>query len=495
MPVKLEFTATHSKKARNSTKRLPMSAVVDAVLKEEIDIMHPVFRIHCPNNTATLDGVNLFAIPQCYCSQLGRWYWITKVTHITTCVYDIECETDVLATFRDDIKATQAFVEYSASNGNSFVQDNRFPKMYSSRQESEKLDISEFNGTGCFILQAATSEADCNTGLLETYALTSSELKAIASKLYSKDLIQSISNVFTNPSEAIGRCLWLPLQKSEASDSACAVKFNDVTLGTGSQAKKIFSKYFGRIDVPNLHHGSYINASGERVTSWADYRNMPPYTETYIYLPGVGLMELPLQELIGNGNSQPSASIYGTLSIPTGDIIYRVVRNVDNQMHGDYPEMVMHVTGKLGVDIPTSSLSTGMGSALMSAVAFGAATFTMSVAPLSTPFMMGTAISASASAGFNANKSAMSVSGNTGSWANSLDGALDIYTMTIRYDTTDTPWDASSVMGMPLFKHITLNQLSGYVKCSNAFCKTWGTAQEIDRINAYLNGEGVILEE
>lgn len=492
MAITLEFPASHSKKARNSTKRLPTASQVDVIIKDATSISHPTFEIHCPSNNGIIGGVNLFNVPCCYCSAFSRWYWITNVEHVTTCVFNITCETDVLATFRNEIGDTVAFVEYSTSNG-SFMQDTRFPRTYESKLLSNKLKLNDFNTTGCYILQVATTQTSGSNGLLETYALAPSALKKIAQKLYATDLIGKITNTFSDPTTALGNCTWIPLKPNKAQGALTQIKFNDVSLGSGKRAKKTYSKFLGSIRIPDLHHGTYVDANGNKVQSWADYRNFPPYTEYYIYLPGVGLVEYPFQECFNSPTSQPSLGVNIYMSIPTGDVMYTLRPTTAS---GTSPEKtVMTVTGKLGYNVPTSSYQTGIGGAISSGIALGASLTTMAIAPQSIPFMAGTAINSGASTLLNAGKSSMSATGSMGSTLTSISSLMQVIGVALQYGTTDTPWSAAESMGLPLFKHIALKNLSGYVKCRNAFVNAWGSADELDRINAYLNGEGVLLED
>lgn len=491
MAVTLEFPATHSKKARNSTKRLPSTALVDCLIKEEIDIMHPKFRIHCPTNNAIINGVNLLDVPTCYCSAFSRWYWITGVRHITTCVFEISCETDVLATFRNEIKATNAFVQYSQVASTPLIQDNRFPRTSASNLKTITKTIPNFSATGCFILQVATESPSGQTGLIETYALTPKQLKQIAKKLYAKDFFTVVPNAISNPTEALGTCTWIPLKLAKAIGSTVNIMFNGISLGSGARAKRVYSGTIGILRPPDLHKSTYKDSSGNTVTSWADYRNLPPYTEYYIYLPGVGMFELPMLEAFGTGITEPGIAVSFTLSIPTGDIIYTI-----NRLPGSgTKDMIMSVAGKVGVNVPTAAMQTGSLQAITSAVTVGASALTIGLAPQSAPYMAGTMLSAGASGAYQAMKSSMSVSGNLGSWTSANNKLLKAYVSRIQYDTSDTAWDCASIMGMPLFKHKQLGELTGYVKCSNAFVECWGTLEEQAQINTYLNGEGVLLEE
>lgn len=491
--VTLSFSASNDKKRRNSTKKMSMSASVPALIKDEIDIFHPIFRVNTNNNAGDLAGTNLFSCCECYCAEFKRYYWITGVTHITTCVYDISCETDVLATFIDDIKDTTAFVEYSASAG-SFVPDNRFPRTYSSNLVGTELPLTDCNSVGTFILQVASSKATCGMGLLETYAINRGILKEIATQLYDPDFIKKITNTFSDPTTALGCCTWIPLKEEFASYSeSVPIMFNDVNMGSGAVAKKTYSKDLGTILLPELHKTTITDSNGNKINSWADYRNFPPYTEYYLFLPGVGLTELPFQEIFGDGTQQPQIKVFMEMSIPTGDVLYRIVR-LNIAKPGDVNTTIMTVAGRLGVNIPTSSYQNGIGSAISSAVATGASLATMYFAPLSAPYMAGTAINTAFSAVTNLPKSSMSVSGNLGSFISSITDLNRVIAIRVQYETTDTPWAASTIMGMPLFMHKKLGTLSGYVKCKNAFVSSWCSSGELDTINAYLNGEGVFLE-
>lgn len=495
MAIALEFPATNSKKARNSTKRLPMLGIVDAVIKEETDIMRPVFTIHCPANNGIINGVNLFATPVCYCSAFSRWYWITGVRHISTCVFEISCETDVLATFRNEIKATNAFVEYSQVASTPLIQDNRFPRTSSSNMTTVSKKISNFSATGCFILQVATNAPSGQTGLIETYALNPGQLKSIAQKLYARDFFNIIPNAISNPTEALGTCVWIPLKLSKAKSASVPINFNGIALGSGARAKRQYSQMLGWLKPADLHKSTYRDTSGNIVTSWADYRNFPPYTEYYIYLPGVGLTELPMQEAFGDGSQEPTIGVWYTLSIPTGDILYSIVRQNKSGKTVDLAGSIMTIGGKVGVNVPTSAMQTGSMQAIQSAVAVGASALTVGLAPQSLPYMAGTMITSAAQGSYQALRSAMSVSGNLGAWTSANAKTLSVHVMRIQYETSDTAWDCASIMGMPLFRHKQLGELTGYVKCSNAYCEIWGTSEEQIAVNSFLNGEGVLLEE
>lgn len=493
--IEIQFPATEYKKKRNSTKKPTTGASCQALIKDETSIFRPTFRINTENDQGTIAGSNIFRIPEVFCPRLSRWYWITDVVHITTCVYDIHCETDVLATYQDDIKNTEAYVEYSASAGTPFMQDNRFPRTFANNHYSNTLTVDDFSATGTFILQVASSSADGSGGLLNLYACSPAELSAIANRLYSADLIEKITDTFTNPTDALGCCTWIPVDKSKISSGSASIVFNNVTIGTGSIAIKHKTARIGKIKPIQLHKSRYIDANGNVVESWADYRNLPPYTQYYIYLPGAGIVEYPAQELFDDGSHEPECTIDYDLSVPTGDIIYTINRT--NGSHpGDlqYQDSVMTIAGNIGANVPTSAYQSGFGKAISSAIATGAAMATMFMAPLSEPYMIGTAVNTAASAVMNIGRSSMSASGSLGSFAIANPKALLVSVSRIQYETSDTPYAARESCGMPLFAHKKLSDLSGYVKCNNAHVLCSGSADEQDLLNRFLNGQGVYLE-
>lgn len=76
-------------------------------LKEETDLMHPVFILK--TNPIVYNSNYL------YCTSTGRYYYIDKITAMSGKRIAIECSIDVLYTYKNEILASSGWVESSAS--------------------------------------------------------------------------------------------------------------------------------------------------------------------------------------------------------------------------------------------------------------------------------------------------------------------------------------------------------------------------------------------
>lgn len=109
----MEITLYNFTKRRNSTKRPSKGILVNVNLKEGCSHYNPSFILTTnPTNYSYLSW--------------GTWYYyISDIVNTRNGVWTISCEIDVLATWKDDIKSTSAYVLYSSSNYNTDLIDSR----------------------------------------------------------------------------------------------------------------------------------------------------------------------------------------------------------------------------------------------------------------------------------------------------------------------------------------------------------------------------------
>lgn len=487
-------------KRRNSVS-LPSQPqfVVPVLLKDEVSIVRPVFRLHVgESNMGT--ALELFKCNYVYCESMHRYYWITNIEHITNDVYDVYCETDVLATWEKDIKNTNAFVMYSASHSNSMLPDSRLPISDVSYQHSivTNMDlISDDDGT--FILSAASQEANGTTGPVQMYALAPGQMKELCSLLYKKDIWGEVAEIVYSPTDALVSCTWLPLDIGFCSDGSGTLMLNEVIYGNANYAKKTHSNEFTVTPwVP--YHSTHFDENGNEVTSWADYRNCEPYTKYSVSLPGVGLVEIPMISLIGTGESAPQFKVKYDIAISTGEITYYICRINDIEGAADYENAVLTVKGNIGQNIPVSGYSGGTLQGIMSLISAGVGTAVSVFVPNALPFMAGSVISQTMSGVMQINQSAMQASGSVGGFASNLDVMNNCYCITRQYIISDEPHHASPELALPLFKLKRIGDLHGLCFLQNANVHTGeineagATLEEHTLLSAMLNGGGVYIE-
>ena len=492
-------------KARNSTYIPPVTgATTQALLREETSVVTPTFRMRLEYEGMT-SAEELFQYNYCYCPDFKRYYFITNITSYTAVIFDIECICDVLATFRYDILSTKVWVMYAESQYNSMLPDHRVPISDRSKMTVITNPFTPCDDDGCFILTLAAKGGTGETGAAQSFVLTKSQIKNVADNLYSTDFMEQVVKFFTNPMDAVIACKWVPLHPFEAASGGdVPIDVGSYPLGTGAPAAKTVSgsmvitpyvPYKSTVWNPNTNSFEY---------SWADYRNVEPYTEYTMWLPGVGTVQLPMINLIGDGSEEPKFTLIWAISPCTGDITYLIKRH--NNASGGFgmtEETVLTVKGNFGVDIPVATANKGYVSAIGNlAVAVGSSVVA-AVAPEGKIYDTLYGVRAVESAGAAIGKSlqtSTAVSGTLGGWAALEDMYTQVSVYTNVFEVSDSPSNIGSVVGRPLFKAKYLRDLSGLVKCTGAYVQTWATEQEHQMIAQYVNSStnfifgGLIVE-
>lgn len=493
-------------KARNSTQIPPISgATCEVLLREETSVVKPVFRMRCDHDGMVVPE-DLFGYNYCYCSSFKRYYFIVDIVSITATIFDIFCECDVLATFREDILNTDAFIMYAESRYNSMLPDSRLPISDRSQLTTVTIPFTVCDDDGSFVLTLASENSNGETGCAQSYVMNKSQIASAANNLFSTNFLDQVIKYFTNPLDAVISCKWTPIKTALASDSSGSITVAGYPIGSGATARKTVS---GMINcTPYVPYKSTVwnPITNSYEYSWADYRNCEPYTEYTMWLPGVGTIQIPMINIIGNGSEEPKFILYYVASPCTGDITYIISRV--NQASGgtgltEHP--VLTVKGNFGIDIPVATANRGYVAGLGNmAVAAGEMVVAAMAAEAGAPMAaMRAKISAVESAGsgvIKAMTTRTAVSGTLGGWSSMEDMNSQISIYTNVFSISDSPSNITKTAGRPLFQTHKLSEMSGLVKCTGAYVETWATEQEHQMIAQYVNSStnfifgGLIVE-
>ena len=485
-------------KARNSTKITEgLSTKIEVSLKENTSIISPTFELRCDFNGMPYPS-EIFGYNYCYCPEFKRYYFITDIISETSRVFYIDCQVDVLATFRDDILNTNAFILYAESKFNSMITDTRLPVSLRSTREHVKSEVSELDSEGCFILTLAVEGAG-NNGSGQSFVLSVNEMKQVTSKLYSTDFLEQISKFFSNPMDTVISCMWIPVRRNSAGigiDNDMVI--GDYNLGRGGIAQRTI-RLTPKTIKPYVKYKSNVwNPVTESYEfSWADYRNCEPVSEYTIYLPGVGIVQLNMRDIIGEGKYEPEIMIDITVSPITGSITYVIQPSINGGTSESIENSTLICNGNIGVKVPVASTSMGymsalgnMGSALVKAIATA---FTGS------PLLGISAITDMISSAIDMGMMNTTVSGSIDGW-NMTEDMLNIFCYTEVKQLSDDPVNITNTIGRPLYKKYKLGDMKGLVKCTGAYVKTWATEAEHQMIAQYVNSStnfifgGLIIE-
>lgn len=505
--MSFEGRFTKVKKPRNSTLVPNVTgSTVELVLRDGTSVVNPVFTLRTSGD-GMVSPEELMQYNYCYIPAFHRYYFISNIAEISTNIWQVACECDVLATFRDDIVNTRAFVKYAQSKYNQTLVDNRLPMAITSKQHTRSATIDSFDSQGAFALTMASERGSGETGCAQTYIIGKSGMHELASNLYSRGFLEELYKYMANPLDAVISCTWTPCNWAKASVGSGPIEVGGYTLvGNASYAKQKIEGEFNIDSVYVEYQGQRVGAGGAVEFSYGDYRNSEPYSQYFIYLPGVGVQQISFASILGghSGLKPPQLHVKYAISPCTGDVTYTVNRVNDAEQSGELGAIVLCATGNMGITVPISqsgsrfvatvaSAGMGVGSAL--SFADRGAVSMSSVGSLT-----GKILSASVGASIANNSTVTSVSGSMGGWSMYDEMYTKAHIITRVFDISDAPTNELDTIGLPLFQTHRLGDLSGFVDCYGAHVRTWGTQQELEMIAQFVNNTtrdgygGIIIE-
>lgn len=120
MAVKAVLMST-SDDPRKVGKSLSKLAEVSMQLKDDTDIIDPIFKISY-EGMASIKKCNYL-----YCSTFGRYYFINDIVGCVGGYYELICHVDVLQSYRDQIKNINTFIVRQEKSYNPYITDEQRP--------------------------------------------------------------------------------------------------------------------------------------------------------------------------------------------------------------------------------------------------------------------------------------------------------------------------------------------------------------------------------
>ena len=495
----------------NSTKRpgAGFGTVVTVVLKEPSTLTTPVFELH--------DDVWKPEYNYIYVPRWNRYYFIHEAVIEPGLVWAVQCAVDVLASWKDEIRASTAYVRRSASNYSLFIPDPTWT--HDSRPTVSNAAVSDlatsFLGDGCYILFTASSDTAQYGPVpsMTTYALTSGELRALCKYMFSSDLYAEattgvdttsavLAKTFFNPFQYVIKCYWVPFPPTDFPGTAS----QELSFGWWTCPSNIVT---GRkLTTPLANKQIIFDLSYGRNTDWTDRAG--EWVSYMLYLPGFGEINLnPTyagMELIGQivfDIATGTASLF--IKTLEGTILQtaRGKLSADVQLSALYEDMVQDVTSFSGlVRAGTGAIANIVGGALNDK---GRKAGGIGAALLGGP--IGAAVGAFASGGVD-------LSGGIGGLAETAVKGLQAglqpsvttvgaagdratlqannvpYIHTVKYTRLA---DDHITLGGMCCRTLALSGLSGYTEIVNPEINAPATSGELTMINGFLSG-GFYLE-
>lgn len=444
----LKYWNNFSKKENSTEQPLDANAVTvnDVRLKDNTSYLNPTFILtdtHAP-------------ITMTYISWQGRFYFITDRVKRNNNVVEISCECDVLATYKTAIGNYTAFIERSASNYDTLLND----KYISSRQINVNMSKAEtvvtgMETTGSYVIRVIGKHSGSVTGI-GTFVVNAGQLANLLTYAFD-GILGVITNAAVkaifNPFEYIVSVMWFPWDDTYiASGSNVEIYLGQYATGVHAKAVKSSGHVFGQtISRPPAYYNDFRDYSAE-------------FTKSRLLIPTVGLVDVDPIHL----NKYIVAEM--TVDWVTGDSTVLLTASDDNSsfyLIGEYK-------GKAAAPIQIGQTAIG-GMNLLADVAGAAANIAVG------NYVAGAAETVDAIRTIT--QPTQSILGSTGSMA-FLKHNRSYAFYAFRHGTKDF---MTTTYGRPLCENKQISTLSGFVKCANASISIDGFKSERDKVNSYLN--------
>lgn len=313
-------------KRNNSTKNpdtpgaISVSVTLNVALKEQCSKIKPSFFI-----TSIADFV--------YCKAWDWYYYITNIAYDINGAQYIECELDVLGTWRDAIMSTRAFVRYSTKDFSTRIPDTRISTLTGVTIESFNNLFGEIYSSQDMYQYYLSVLGESG---VDDWLLTTNELRSIINALIENgsDVFGSLTTQFTDAISCLIKCRIIPL-----SENAFA--------GTREGEHVMLGKYDTGVTGFHMSRTWGYGQDFVTVNHPSDFRIMEPYSYCKVTLPFAGTFDISLDELYDTNKLYFSYAYNAS----TGKISYRLFR--DNPIASESNANVLgQYNGEFGIDVP-----------------------------------------------------------------------------------------------------------------------------------------------
>ena len=471
-------------KRRNSTLQPTLSTSFDVLLKTPTSLHTPTFTI-----SASSFDYN-------YLKWDDRYYFVTDVTSKNNGIWEVSAVCDVLATFKTDILASTQFVSYSSLSGSTWLADTRIPILKNASVAKATTTMNFlFTDAGFYVL-SAVGENGCMTYGLDK-SMVDSLLQNISNwsnnsiwdivnddmglgydfstpenglESLGKLMIQSgfVGNAYADAPNCIRSCIWVPFFASFFVSGAGGATIHLGRFDTGVAALPCKSTPESR------------TASVSIPWQYSDWRRTV-CEEVYLYLPLVGLVSIPSDEIV----NESTINVEWSATATDGCIAYRITAG--NQVIGTYG-------ANCSVNVPLGiSPQASAGEIVQTAVPAAKSMVSAGIKAVTHPSIsdVAGALGKVAVGAYEIADTALTrhnscIGGIGGGAGTGL--SLDMTCFTVAHPTAVAPADMAATMGLPTMKPMILSSLTGYCQCANAHVGATGAeAQELDEIDSYLN--------
>ena len=431
-------------KRTNSTKNpttpgaISVSVTKEVKLKDNCSLIRPSFFIS--------DVIGFV-----YLKAWGWYYFIKNTSYDINGAQYIDCEIDVLGTWRNSIKATTAYVEYSSTNYDSNVIDTRIAhrvlKQY--REEIEETIFVGNHTAGCYCITTACVKYGA-TG----WIVRSDRFVELVDNLITagSSVWQSLLELFGDAVGSILGARYMPIAYSQFDESDA----DEIALGDWNS---------GIVGIPT---DGYVYDTVTISIPWiySDFRRCSEYTRFCLALPFVGLVDITSDNLIGHDEIH----VEYTVNMITGQCAYGVW--VDMGI-GTPDKLIGSYSCSVGRQVPIATDQVNAQGFIGGSLTAAGGTFTGIAKNLGMPLALGgygggmlagaAVIGGIAAATIAANKQDFVTIGGYDGCASEVIFA-QLYFFSIANECRTEPSELTNLYGRPCMKVLSLENLTGFVK-------------------------------
>lgn len=410
----------------------------EVVLKKTTSFYNPTFIL------STLGDWN-------YIRWDSRYYYVDDINLNREGLYEYSCSIDVLATWKNDIKNTSAFVRYSTNSYDTDIPDLRLSTKKDVKITSTTGTI--FNNEGCYFVSFVGTNT--NTKLIIP---SSNDFNKLTSQLMTDEYYDSLVVTLEN---------YISKRLNSAIEALLEAHYLPITPDLGGAMQiKLGGGYATGVNGYATDHETVSSCTIDIPWHYSDFRNRSEYTSILLYLPCYGVLELNADDFVG----QDSITINASFDPYNGDISYRIGTRIKCSCNCAVPVQIglMQNGSFTGTANSIGSLLSMTSPNLSSSIAMGFGTILSSL---------------------QHNVGSVGSNGGATNW--------NIYSsvacVVMSHNTTVEPSTMANICGRPLNQVKTLSSLSGYVQTVNASVNCDAPNNLKEQINSLLNG-GVYIE-
>lgn len=404
-----------------------------------------------------------------YIPKWNKYYFVATPNILTNFHVQYDLEEDYLASRKTEVGSTVAHVVYSSTGYDKYKTDPRLP-VKTTTTSNHVSAASGFSSTGCYIISIISDKSNGITGGIAHFLMDTSNMANLTANLYDVSISSIIAEAFYSPMDLIANCIWLPISYSDASSLCSAaetISLNQSPINTAGRPV-----YGSQVTTPIKTFTAVSLAIPSREQ---DFRDMQPYTSASLYLPGVGMTDLNINDFSDDTN----VNIYTRIDITNGDIIYWI--------YNDNGEVVKTISFNGAESVPLAHIGANSKGAL-TGIGGAAAMLGAAALGVGSPASLLTAgsLMAAGNTALSFNQRAVSMKGGYSGRSSFADTT---YSLTIVKTDTEDPDNASYIArcGRPVGVTHAISNHSGYVQCEAASVALAGDNTEREIINNYLN--------